>query len=76
MIMAAFKPVMVANKSNLDSVPAVPGQYIIVRDVGEIYLDHSASKADREKVSQNTFIQKEEPINPKNGDIWFETEEE
>ena len=35
----SFKPVMVKNKKDLDSIPKNPGQYIVVIDAGELYLD-------------------------------------
>ena len=67
-----FKPVMVNNKKDLDTVSIVDGQYIVVIDANELYLDKNGI---REKVSQNVYIQTEEPTNPKNGDIWFQIEE-
>ena len=67
-----FKPVMVNNKKDLDTVSIVDGQYIVVIDANELYLDKNGI---REKVSQNIYIQAEEPTNPKNGDIWFQIEE-
>ena len=63
-----FKPIMVNNKLDLDTVPFVNGQYIVVIDKGELYLDKEGK---REKVSQNVYIQAEAPGNPKPGDIWF-----
>ena len=63
-----FKPIMVNNKLDLDTVPFADGQYIVVIDKGELYLDKEGK---REKVSQNVYIQAEAPKNPKPGDIWF-----
>ena len=70
--MALFKPVMVEKKADLNTVPVVDGQYVVVIDANELYLDKDTV---REKVSQNVYIQAEAPTNPKNGDIWFEIEE-
>lgn len=71
--MALFKPVMVSNKADLDSVAIVDGQYIVVINANELYLDKGEV---REKVSQNVYIQMDEPSNPKTGDIWVEISEE
>lgn len=67
-----FKPVMVNNKKDLDIVSIIDGQYIVVIDANELYLDKGEV---REKVSQNIYIQVDAPTAPKNGDIWFQTEE-
>lgn len=73
--MAQFKPVMVNNKSNLDNVAPVAGQYIVVIDANELYLDKGPTLEERVKVSQNVYIQATEPTNMKKDDIWFVTEE-
>ena len=70
--MAQFKPIMVENKDNLQNVNIVDGQYIVVMDKNELYLDKAGK---REKVSQNVYIQADEPTNMKTGDIWLVTEE-
>ena len=70
--MAQFKPIMVENKDNLQNVKIVDGQYIVVMDKNELYLDKAGK---REKVSQNVYTQASEPVNAKIGDIWFVTEE-
>ena len=70
--MAQFKPVMVNEKANLMNVPIVDGQYIVVVDSKEIYLDRGA---ERVKMSNNTVTQATEPVNPVKGDVWFEIEE-
>ena len=70
--MAQFKPIMVENKDNLQNVNIVDGQYIVVMDKNELYLDKAGK---REKVSQNVYIQADEPTNMKAGDIWLVTEE-
>lgn len=72
--MAQFKPIMVNNKNDLDTVPRVAGQYIVVINANELYLDKN--DAERVKVSQNVYTQAETPTNAKAGDIWFVTEEE
>lgn len=73
--MAIFKPIMVQKKENLSTVEKRGGQYIVVIDENELYLDKS--ETERVKVSQNIYIQSEsnEPTNMKNGDVWFVTEE-
>lgn len=72
--MSLFKPVMVNKKTDLteEKIPIIDGQYIIVIDANELYLDKNGV---REKVSQNVYIQATEPKDPKNGDIWFQIEE-
>lgn len=80
--MAIFKPVMVQSKATLDErdadnklkIPVIPGQYIVVIDENELYLDKEGGRV---KVSQNIYIQPEsnEPTNMKTGDVWFVTEE-
>lgn len=69
-----FKPVVVDRKIDLtaDNVPIINGQYIVVIDSNELYLDKDNI---RTKVSQNIFIQADKPLTPKNGDIWFQIEE-
>ena len=60
-----FKPVMVNNKIDLNKVEKKPGQYIVVNDVGEVYIDKELKNGNivRERSSQNIFI------NPLEGDI-------
>lgn len=70
--MALFKPVMVEKKADLNTVPVVNGQYVVVIDANELYLDKDGA---REKISQNIYIQAAAPTAPKNGDIWFQIEE-
>ena len=72
--MAQFKPVMVQNKSSLSKIDYLSGQYIVVIDENELYLDNPATQK-REKVSQNVYTQATEPTNAKTGDIWFVAEE-
>lgn len=74
--MAIFKPVMVKNKNDLNNIVPVPGQYIIVTDANELYLDKGFTLKEREKVSQNIYIQATEPTNMKKDDIWFVIEPE
>lgn len=69
--MSLFKPVLVENKTKLNTVPIIDGQYIIVIDANELYLDHQGS---REKASQNVYIQLNYPESPKEGDIFLQTE--
>lgn len=72
--MAQFKPVMVQSKATLDTVPLQAGQYIVVINENELYLDKPEGRV---KVSQNIYIQPEDtaPINAKEGDVWFVTAE-
>jgi len=70
--MAMFKPVMVLDKNSLDTVEIVDGQYIVVINANELYLDKDGK---REKISQNVYIQADAPVGMKDGDIWFVTEE-
>jgi hypothetical protein len=74
--MAIFKPVMVQSKATLNTVEPKAGQYIVVIDENELYLDKSDKKEGRVKVSQNIYIQPESnvPTNAKTGDVWFVTE--
>ena len=69
--MAQFKPIMVANKTGLADVAVVVGQYIVVIDSNELYLD---TKNGRVKVSQNVYVSKSAPAQPKKGDVWLVTE--
>ena len=75
MVTLSFKPVMVENKKDLDSIPKNPGQYIVVTDAGELYLDKiKGQEVIREKTSQNIYLQPESaeaPKNAKEGDLWF-----
>ena len=41
--MALFKPYRVTNATQLDSVPIVEGQFLVVESTGEIYFDKNAS---------------------------------
>ena len=73
--MSLFKPVMVGTKTNLDTVELIEGQYIIVLDKSELYVDKRKNGAlIREKANQNIYCQNSEPIEAKNGDFWFEIE--
>lgn len=74
--MAQFKPIMVNNKDDLTNVKPVAGQYIVVINANELYLDKGSTLAERVKVSQNVYIQATEPTNVKSGDIWMQIEEE
>jgi len=75
--MAQFKPVMVAQKTNLDTIIKKAGQYVVVLDAGEVYIDKlEGGTVVRKKASQNVYIQDTEPTTPSNGDIWFVTAEE
>ena len=76
--MSLFKPVLVENKTSLDGVTKVNGQYIIVVDTKEIYVDRLAADGTVERVGVNrgnVFLQPNEPENPVEGDIWLEIEE-
>lgn len=75
--MSLFKPVLVEHKTSLDSVTKVNGQYIIVVDTKEIYVDRLAADGTVERVGVNrgnVFLQSNEPVNPVEGDIWLQTE--
>lgn len=75
--MSQFKPIMVAQKINLDTVIKKSGQYIVVLDAGEVYIDKlEGDTVVRKKTSQNVYVQDTEPLTPNNGDIWFVTTEE
>lgn len=69
-----FQPVLVATASKLNTVAIKDGQYIIVTDVNELYVDMDGV---RKRVSNKAFVQKEKdaPINPVKGDIWVVTTE-
>ena len=71
--MAQFKPVMVKDKAALENVAVVVGQYIVVTDDSELYLDTNNGRI---KTSQNIYIQSENnaPTSAKKGDIWFVVE--
>lgn len=69
--MVQFQPIMVTNKTDLDSVTIVDGQYIVVIDTNEIYIDKDGA---RTKVSgANVTIGMDAPGNPTEGDIWIVT---
>lgn len=69
--MAQFQPIMVNEKANLDSVTVIDGQYIVVVDTNEIYIDKDGV---RTKVSgANVTVGTAEPANPAEGDIWIVT---
>ena len=75
--MSLFKPVLVENKTSLDSVTKVNGQYIIVVDTKEIYVDRLAADGTVERIGVNrgnVFLQSNAPENPVEGDIWLQTE--
>ena len=77
--MSLFKPVLVEHKTSLDSVTKVNGQYIIVVDTKEIFVDKADADGNivRANVSRSgVFIQAEEPANAVEGDLWFQTEVE
>lgn len=77
--MSLFKPVLVEHKTSLDSVTKVNGQYIIVVDTKEIYVDKLAADGTVERVGVNrgnVFLQSNAPENPVEGDIWLQTEAE
>ena len=76
--MSLFKPVLVEHKTSLDSVTKVNGQYIIVVDTKEIYVDRLAADGTVERVGVNrgnVFLQSNEPESKAEGDIWLQTEE-
>lgn len=64
-----FTPVCVTS-NHLNSVPIINGQYIVVTDTHELYLDINNS---RKKVSQGVYTQR--PNAPVAGDIYIEIEE-
>ena len=70
--MAAFKPVLVDVKEKLKNLDIIDGQYIIVLETNELFVDR---KGTREKVSQNIYMQPDSPTNAAEGDIWLVTEE-
>ena len=70
--MAQFKPIMVADKNDLNTVPIKDGQFLVVFNSNELYVDKNGQ---REKTSQNIYIQADAPVNAKPNDVWFVTEE-
>lgn len=73
-----FKPVLVNNKDKFDedTIPKIDGQYIIIADSKEIYIDEKIGEnIERKRVNKNIYIQSGEPVNPIVGDIWIVTEE-
>lgn len=75
--MAQFKPIMVENIKDLEKIAIKAGQFIIVRNQNEIYLDNTDNI--REKISQNIYMSSEEPkisTEFNEGDIWVQIEEE
>ena len=73
--MSLFKPVLVERKEKLteENVPIIDGQYIIVVDTKELFVDKGNQRL---PVSRSgIFIQAEQPTDAVEGDIWFETEE-
>ena len=61
--------------AQFNNVAPVAGQYIVVINANELYLDKGSTLEERVKVSQNVYIQATEPTNMKKDDIWFVTEE-
>ena len=75
--MAQFKPVMINKKADFSATNPAPksGQYIVIIDAKELYLDTSDSISGRKKISNNVYVQATAPVNPTAGDVWFETAE-
>lgn len=75
--MSSFKPILVDTKETLSKVPLVEGQYIVVTNDNETYVDKYIKNSEgktvlfREKTSQNIYVSKEKPTNFSTGDIWF-----
>lgn len=77
--MAQFKPVMIDLKEKLKDIDKKEGQYIIVVDKNEVYVDKLVDgEIVREKVSQNIYSGTTPNLNGnyKDGDIWIQTEDE
>ena len=72
--MSLFKPVLVETKSKLDTVAITDGQYIIVVDTKEIFVDKGTERIPVNR--SGIFIQANEPTNAVEGDVWFQLEEE
>ena len=70
--MISFKPIMVQDKESLDRIPKITGQYIVVLDDNEIYID---TPDGRKKNTQNIFTQSYAPEYATEGDLWIVTEE-
>jgi hypothetical protein len=68
-----FQPVLVSDASKLSTVEIKDGQYIIVTDTNEVYVDMNNV---RKRTSTKAFVQSTAPTNPIEGDIWLVTEEE
>ena len=74
---AQFTPVMVKSHDNLKDVPLKEGQYIVVIDSNEIYLDRklkSDASIVRDRLSYRVTIGETEPIDNNVGDLWLELE--
>ena len=68
-----FQPVLVSDANKLSTVEIKNGQYIIVTDTNEVYVDMNNV---RKRTSTKAFVQSTAPTNPIEGDIWLVTEEE
>ena len=68
--MSLFKPVLVNTKDKLNTVDIIDGQYIIVVDTKELFVDKGNQRL---PVSRSgIFIQAEEPTDAVDGDLWFQ----
>ena len=68
-----FQPVLVSGSKKLSTVKIKNGQYIIVTDTNEVYVDMDNV---RKRTSTKAFVQSTAPDNPIEGDIWLVTKEE
>lgn len=68
-----FQPVLVSDARKLSTVKIKNGQYIIVTDTNEVYVDMDNV---RKRTSTKAFVQSTAPTNPIEGDIWLVTKEE
>ena len=68
-----FQPIIVEQKKDLVSLSVVNGQFIVVIDTQEIFLDKGNERIQIGK-SQSIHVGPEEPSLPSEGQLWFETE--
>lgn len=69
-----FQPIIVEQKNDLVSLSQKNGQFIVVIDTQEIFLDKNNERIQIGK-SQDTYVSSVEPNSPSEGQLWFVTEE-
>ena len=68
-----FQPIIVEKKKDLVSLSVVNGQFIVVIDTQEIFLDKGNKRIQIGK-SQDIYVSSDEPSSPSEGQLWFKTE--